>query len=198
MYFQERLQQYFIDSLEIKTLSMEFILPALEDAASSLVQTLLNGGKVLTCGVGNSSINAQLLTTLLLNRFERERPGLPAFSLTSDAITQSALCHEGYLQDVFAKQIQALGNPEDCLTLFTTQGNHAALLQAVIAAHDREMQIVVFTGESGGDIPHVLQASDIEIQVPSDKSSRIREIHMLSIHALCDLVDVHIFGEADE
>jgi D-sedoheptulose 7-phosphate isomerase len=195
MYFQERLQQLFIDSLEIKTLSMEYILPALEEASEALVGALLNGGKVLTCGVGNSSVNAQLLTTLLLNRFERERPGLPAFSIASDAITQSALCHEGYLQDVFAKQIQALGNPGDCLVLFTTQGNHAALLQAAIAAHDREMQVVVFSGEDGGDLPHVLQASDIEIQVPSDKPTRIREVHMLAIHALCDLIDVHIFGE---
>lgn len=195
MYFQERLQQLFIDSLEIKTLSMEYILPAIEEASEVLVGTLLNGGKVLTCGIGNSAINAQLLSTLLLNRFERERPGLPAICLASDAIIQSALCHEGYLQDVFAKQIQALGNPGDTLVLFTTQGNHAALLQASMAAHDREMNVIVFLGEEGGDLHHVLQATDIEIQVPAQNSSRIREVHMLAVHAVCDLVDINIFGE---
>ena len=161
------------------------------------MHSLLNGGKILTLGNGTSSANAQILTTNLLNRFERERPSLPAISLSVDFSVQSAIANDYSLNEIFAKQIRALGNPGDVLVIITTSGNPSNLIQAVASAHERDINIIVLSGRDGGNIRSLLDPNDLEIRVPVDSRARIHEIHLLSIFCLCDLIDQQLFGNEE-
>ena len=167
------------------------------EASEILVHSLLNGGKVLTLGNGTSSANAQILTTNLLNRFERERPGLPAISLSVDFSVQTAIANDFSLNEIFAKQIRALGNPGDVLVIISTSGNPSNLIQAVAAAHERDINLIVLSGRDGGNICSLLDSNDLEIRVPIDSRARIHEIHLLSIFCLCDLIDQQLFGSEE-
>jgi D-sedoheptulose 7-phosphate isomerase len=156
---------------------------------------LLSDGKILCCGNGGSAAQAQHFSSELLNRFERERPGLPAIALTTDTSALTSIANDYRFDEVFAKQIRALGQPNDILVLFTTSGNSGNILNAASAAHDREMVVVALTGRDGGALAPLLRESDLEIRVPSMVTARVQEIHLLVIHCLCDLIDHQLFGE---
>ena len=158
------------------------------------MHSLLNEGKLLIAGNGISAANAQVLCASLSNRFERERPGLPAITLGSDFTTQTSIANDYSYNEIFAKQIRALGRPGDCLILFTTSGNPNNLVQAVAAAHERDMNVFVFSGRDGGYVASVLDANDLELRVPVNSRARIHEVHLLSIFCLCDLIDQQLFG----
>jgi D-sedoheptulose 7-phosphate isomerase len=194
---EQRVINLFHESIEAKMQAGEYLAPLLVEASEIITESLLNGGKLLSLGNGTSSANAQILTTNLLNRFERERPSLPAISLSVDFSVQTAIANDYSLNEVFAKQIRALGNPGDVLVIITTSGNPSNLIQAVTAAHDRDINIIVFSGRDGGDIKSVLDANDLELRVPIDSRARIHEIHLLSIFCLCDLVDQQLFGSQE-
>ncbi len=194
---EQRIITLFHESIEAKMQAGEFLAPLICDASEIMVHSLLNDGKILTAGNGISAANAQVLTANLCNRFERERPGLPALTLGSDFTTQSAIASEASYNDIFAKQIRALGQPGDTLVVVTTNGNPNNLVQAITAAHERDMCVIALSGDNGGNIASVLDSHDLELRVPVIDPVRLHEIHLLSIFCLCDLIDQQLFGAAD-
>jgi D-sedoheptulose 7-phosphate isomerase len=158
------------------------------------VERLLQDAKILTCGNGGSAGDAQHFSSELLNRFEQERSGLPALALTTDSSTLTSIANDISFNQIFARQIQALGHPGDLLLAITTSGKSPNILAAVDAAHEKELTVIALTGRDGGDLATHLYATDVEIRVPSDSTARIQEVHLLTIHCLCDLIDRQLFG----
>lgn len=189
-----RIRQLFVDSMEAKMASADALPEFIEAAGQRMVEALLNGGKILTCGNGGSAGDAQHFSSELLNRFERERPALPAIALTTDSSTLTSIANDYSYNEVFSKQIRALGNPGDVLLAVSTSGNSANVVQAIQAAHDKELTVVALTGKDGGKMAPLYSGSDVEIRVPSDSTARIQEVHLVVIHALCDYIDQQLFG----
>jgi D-sedoheptulose 7-phosphate isomerase len=190
----QRVEQLFADSIETKQHAVRFIARPIALAAQRIVSRLLQGGKVLSCGNGGSAGDAQHFSSEMLNRFEQERPGLPAMALTTDTSTLTSIANDYDFEEVFAKQIRALGHPGDMLLAITTSGNSPNVVAAVDAAHEKDMDVVVLSGRDGGRIAERLYRDDIEIRVPSESTARIQEVHLLTIHCLCDLIDRHLLG----
>lgn len=191
----DRIKHNFQESIGIKQQSMALLPPAILRAAHALTECLLNGRKILSCGNGGSAGDAQHFSSEMLNRFEMERPGLPAMALTADTATLTSIANDYQFADVFAKQLRALGQPGDILLAITTSGNSANILSAIDAAHEREMQVIALTGRDGGEVAPLLESEDVEIRVPAKSTARIQEVHLLIIHCLCDLVDRQLLGE---
>jgi D-sedoheptulose 7-phosphate isomerase len=156
---------------------------------------LLAGGKILSCGNGGSAGDAQHFSAELLNRFEKERPGLPAIAISTDTSTLTAIANDYDYNEIFSKQVSALGTDGDILLAISTSGNSANVIAAIEAAHERGMRVVAMTGKDGGKIASVLSETDTEIRVPSERTARIQEVHLVVIHCLCDLIDTYLFGE---
>ncbi len=191
----DRIQRQFQESIRTKQAAVELLAPTIAAAAELMTQCLLKEGKILTCGNGGSAGDAQHFSSELLNRFERERPGLPAMALTTDSSTITSIANDYDYSQVFSKQVRALGHHGDLLLAISTSGNSANVLAAIHAAHDRQMQVVALTGRDGGTMASALTDGDIEIRVPAQVTARIQETHLLVIHCLCDLIDVHLFGQ---
>ncbi len=190
-----RIRAIIEESIAVKTRCLEELTPRIADAGNALAECILGSGKVLTCGNGGSAGDAQHFSSEMLNRFERERPGLPAFALTTDASTITSIANDYQFADIFAKQIRALGHPGDVLLAFTTSGNSHNILNAIDAAHDQEMRVILVTGRDGGHAAGSLRSGDIELRVPSESTARIQESHLTIIHCLCDLIDFHLLGQ---
>ncbi|MEH6389057.1 MULTISPECIES: phosphoheptose isomerase [Pseudomonas] len=197
MDMQHRIRQLFTDSIETKTRAMEALGPSIEQASQVMVNSLLNEGKLLSCGNGGSAGDAQHFSSELLNRFERERPSLPAIALTTDSSTVTSIANDYSYEEIFSKQIRALGQPGDVLLAISTSGNSGNVLQAIQAAHDRDMLVVALTGRDGGAMASLLLPEDVEIRVPARSTARIQEVHLLAIHCLCDLIDRQLFGSEE-
>ena len=195
MELQERIVEHFHSSIETKTLAIQENTPDIEISSEVMVHCLLNGGKILTCGNGGSAGDAQHFSSELLNRFERERPSLPAMALTTDSSTITSIANDYSYNEIFSKQIRALGNEGDVLLAISTSGKSANVVQAIQAAHERGMKVVALTGKDGGDMATLLTAEDVEVRVPSVVTARIQEVHLVVIHCLCDLIDFQLFGD---
>lgn len=189
-----RIRNHFLDSIETKRNALEELIIPIKHAANCISDSLLNEGKVLSCGNGGSAGDAQHFSAELLNRFEIERPGLPAVALTTDSSTLTAIANDYEYDQIFSKQILALGTNRDVLLAISTSGNSPNIVKAVQAAHERNMQVLSLTGNKGGKLAKLLKGDDIEIRVPSDRTARIQEIHLLVIHCLCDIIDTILFG----
>mgnify|MGYP001461645192 FL=1 len=189
-----RIRNHFLDSIETKRNALEELIIPIKHAANCISDSLLNEGKVLSCGNGGSAGDAQHFSAELLNRFEIERPGLPAVALTTDSSTLTAIANDYEYDQIFSKQILALGTNRDVLLAISTSGNSPNIIKAVQAAHERNMQVLSLTGNKGGKLAKLLKGDDIEIRVPSDRTARIQEIHLLVIHCLCDIIDAILFG----
>jgi D-sedoheptulose 7-phosphate isomerase len=192
--FSKRIQSHFNASIETKTKSRDALSGAIEEGGRMMLESLLKEGKILVCGNGGSAADAQHFSAEMLNRFERERPALPAISLSTDTSTLTSISNDYSYREVFSKQVRALGRAGDVLLVISTSGNSDNILTAIQAAHDREMQVVALTGKNGGKIPSVLKPTDLEIRVPSGSTPRIQETHILIIHCLCDYIDCMLFG----
>lgn len=190
-----RIAQHFNDSLQITQQSLDAVAPGIAHAAEVITRGLLGERKVLSCGNGGSAALAQLFTAVMLNRFEMERPGLPCIALGSDGATLTSIANDNQFEDIFAKQIRALGQPGDILLALSTSGNSANIVSAMHAAHDRDMTVVALTGRDGGLISDLLTGQDAEIRVPAQNSARIHEVHVLIIHCLVDLIDRQLLGQ---
>lgn len=190
---QQRVLAHFRQSIETKK-AAEALAPEIVRAAELMSASLLRDGKILSCGNGGSAADAQHFSGELLGRFEMERPGLPAVALTTDTSTLTAVANDYSYAEIFAKQVRALGQPGDALLAISTSGNSDNVLRAIGTAHDRGMAVVALTGGDGGKMSQALQASDIEIRVPSGRTCRVQETHILVIHCLCDLIDVRLLG----
>jgi D-sedoheptulose 7-phosphate isomerase len=130
----------------------------------------------------------------MLNQFERDRPSLPVIALTTDTATITAIANDFHFDDVFSKQLRALGQSGDILVVYTDGNNSANIAKAVATAHDKDISIIALTGNNGGMIAPLLFETDIEIRVPSNSKTRIQETHILITHCLCDLIDHQLFG----
>lgn len=190
----QRVITLFHESIEAKMHTGESLAPQIANASQVLVNALLNDRKVMTCGNGISAAQASIFTACLLNRFEQERPSLPALSLGHDFTTQTAIASEYSFNDIYAKQIRSLGCPGDVLLVLTSNGNASNLFQAISAAHDKEIQVIALTGRDGGDTAALLDSRDIELRVSVASKHRIHEVHLLILFCLCDLIDQQLFG----
>lgn len=191
----ERIKSIFDESIAVKQRCRD-VLPALIAAAAACIaDAIMSSGKILSCGNGGSAGDAQHFSSEMLNRFERERPGLPAIALTTDASTVTSIANDYQFADIFARQIRALGNPGDVLLAFSTSGNSHNILNGIDAAHDRDMRVILVSGKDGGQAATSLLESDIELRVPSFSTARVQESHLVVIHCLCDLVDGHLLGQ---
>ncbi len=197
MDLRAQISRHFKDSVEVKQKAADKLVDPIQQAGDKIVQCMLNNGKILSCGNGGSAADAQHFSAVLVNRFEKERPGLPAFALTTDSSTLTAIANDYDYNQIFSKQITALGQPGDVLLAISTSGNSANVLEAINASHEREMIIVALTGKDGGSIARLLKEQDIEIRIPSNRTARIQEVHLLVIHCLCDFIDTQLFGGDD-
>jgi len=189
----ERVKQNFKTSLATKTAALETLPEIIAQAGNLLIACLSNKGKILTCGNGGSACDALHFATELLNRFEMERPSLPAIALTADMATLTSIANDYSYAEVFAKQISGLGQPNDVLLAISTSGNSENIVRAIPAAHEKKLSVIALTGRDGGKMAALLHNNDIEIRVPTDSTPRIQEIHILIIHCLCDLIDWQLF-----
>jgi D-sedoheptulose 7-phosphate isomerase len=189
-----RVNELFTESIQTKIAAADTLQMDIASASEILVGALVQGHKILSCGNGGSAGDAQHFACELLNRFERERPSLPAIALTSDCTTLTAISNDYKFDEIFSKQIRALGHAGDILLAISTSGNSANVVQAIQAAHDRDMRVIALGGKDGGKVAKVLNNGDLEIRVPSPNTARIQEVHLLIIHCLCDLIDNQLFG----
>ncbi|MDQ2994909.1 MAG: phosphoheptose isomerase [Pseudomonadota bacterium] len=187
-----------LDSADIKRLSSERLAPAIAAAGQIMVQCFLTKNKILSCGNGGSAGDAQHFSSEMLNRYERERPGLPAIALSTDTSTLTSIANDYAYTEVFSKQIRALGHANDVLLAISTSGQSENILHAIAAAHEQNMTVVALTGRDGGKIAAQLRPHDIEIRVPAERTARIQEVHLLVIHCLCDMIDQSLFGPEEK
>lgn len=192
-----RIQSAFNASIETKQQSLSVLTESIELASTMLNQALIGGHKILSCGNGGSASDAQHFSSELLNRYERDRPGLPAIALTTDSSTLTSIANDYDYRQIFSKQITALGQPGDLLLVISTSGQSLNIVEAIQAAGESEMQVIALTGKDGGVIGKMLDENSIEIRVPSSVTARIQEVHILVIHILCELLDLQLLGPAD-
>ena len=190
----ERVSQHFADSAKTKQKSAELLAAPIAQAVEMMVECLLANGKILACGNGGSAADSQHFAAELIGRFDRERPGLAAIALTTDSSALTAITNDYDYEQVFARQVQALGQASDVLLAISTSGNSRNVITAIHAAHERDMQVVALTGKSGGNIAGLLANEDVHICVPSDRTSRVQEVHLLTLHCLCDGIDTLLLG----
>jgi D-sedoheptulose 7-phosphate isomerase len=190
---EDAIRRQFADSIAAKQKALETLVTAIARAGDVMIETLRRGGKILSCGNGGSAGDAQHFSAELLNRFERERPGLPAIALTTDSSTLTSIANDYAFEQVFSKQVLALGQPGDCLLAISTSGNSPNVVDAIRAAHQKKARVVALTGRDGGRMAEVLEATDIEIRVPAERTARIQEVHLVVIHCLCDAIDRALF-----
>lgn len=191
-----RVREHFAESIATKQAAVDVISESIAVAGQLMAQSLLDDGKILSCGNGGSAGDAQHFSSELLNRFERERPGLPAMALTTDASTITSISNDYAYEEIFSKQVRALGKPQDILLGISTSGNSENVCRAITAAHERGMKVVALSGRDGGRMADMFEEGDVEIRVPATRTARIQEVHLVCIHALCDLIDTALLGEA--
>ncbi|MDD5297493.1 MAG: phosphoheptose isomerase [Rhodocyclaceae bacterium] len=189
-----RISQQFQDSAQAKLEAMELLASPIAQAVELMVQSLLSSGKIMACGNGGSAADSQHFAAELLNRFEAERPPLAAIALTTDTSTLTSIANDYSFDQVFAKQVRALGQPQDVLLAISTSGNSGNVIEAIHAAHEREVKVVALTGKMGGKIAGLLEEGDVHICVPAERTARIQEVHLLTLHCLCDGIDCLLLG----
>ncbi|PHM62915.1 DnaA initiator-associating protein DiaA [Xenorhabdus ishibashii] len=194
----DRIKVCFTESIQTQIAAAEALPDAISRAAMMMVQSLLSGNKILCCGNGGSAATAQRFTASMINRFETDRPSLPALSLNTDNVVITAIANSKQPDEIYAKQVRALGQTGDVLLAISTHGNSRDIIKAVEAAVTRDMTIVALTGYDGGELAGLLGPQDVEIRIPSHHSVRIQEVHMLTINCLCDLIDNTLFPHQDE
>lgn len=192
----ERVADNFRESVRTISSCVDLIAGPVAAAAQAIVDALLDDNRILACGNGGSAADAQHFTSELLNRFLAERPPLPAIALTADCATLTSIANDYDYNQVFSKQVLALGQPGDILLAITTSGNSENVMRAVTAAQERGMSCVALNGRDGGKLAHMLNERDVEVRVPSTSTARIQEVHGIVIHCICDLVDIHLLGQS--
>ncbi|MEJ2602373.1 MAG: phosphoheptose isomerase [Gammaproteobacteria bacterium] len=191
---EDVVRDHFAESIAVKQAAMEALLAPVAAGGALLTRCLLDDGKILSCGNGGSAGDAQHFSSELLNRFEMERPGLPAMALTTDSSTVTSISNDYAYEEIFAKQVRALGRPGDVLLAISTSGNSENVCRGISAAHERSMPVLALTGRDGGRMAAMLGPEDVEIRVPADRTARIQEVHLVAIHCLCDLIDRTLLG----
>ena len=191
----EQIKANFTESIQTQIAATDSLAEPISFAVMMMVNGLVQGNKILTCGVGGGAMNAQHFAANMLNKFERDRPSLPAIALSGDTATSTAIASDYGFDEIFAKQIRALGSQGDILLAISTNGNNKAIVRAMEAALSRDMTIIALTGKDGGEMSGLLGTHDVEIRVQSSRDSRIQEVHLLSINSICESIDNTLFPE---
>jgi D-sedoheptulose 7-phosphate isomerase len=195
MDISKRIINHFKDSAELKLKVKESLAKPIADGAQLFFDCVVNDGKILVCGNGGSAADAQHFAAELLNRFEKERPGLAAVALTTDSSVLTSIANDYDFNQIFSKQVRALGLPRDTLLAISTSGNSPNVIAAIHAAHERQMRVVALTGRDGGAMAAALKPTDVLICVNAKSTARIQEVHLLALHCLCDVIDYLLLGE---
>jgi len=193
----EQIQNTFTESIQTQIAATEALSSAIEQAGMVMVQGLLAGNKIITCGNSGSASLAQRFSAQLLNRFETERPSLPAICLVADSNTLTSITSDYQYDEIFSKQIRALGNNGDVLLAISTSGNAKNVIKAIESAVSRDIPIIALTAHDGGDIAGLLGENDVEIRVPSSRTARINEVHLIVLHCLCEIIDTTLFPQTE-
>lgn len=193
----DRIKHHFSESIQTKINAADSISESIAAACERVVQCLLDGHKIMSCGNGGSACDAMHFSGEMLNRFKHERPSLPAIALTADVSTITSIANDYSYHEIFAKQLRALAQPGDLLLAISTSGNSANILNTIKAAHDRNINVIALTGNDGGKIAELLKEGDIEVRVPATETARIQETHLLIIHCICDVIDYQLFGHGE-
>lgn len=194
----KHIYQAFQASIDTKQTAMEMLVAPITRASEMLNQALLAGNKILSCGNGGSASDAQHFSAELLNRYQRDRPGLPSIALSTDSATLTAIANDYDYRQIFSKQVTALGQPGDLLLAISTSGQSPNVVEAILAANESEVPVIALTGRDGGEIGQILLENSVEIRVPSNVTARIQEVHILVIHILCELLDLQLLGPAEK
>ncbi len=189
-----RITGHFSASAQLKLRVADALAIPIQTAAERMVRCLRSDRKILSCGNGGSAADSQHFAAEMLNRFEMERPGLAAFALTTDSSTLTSIANDFDFSEVFSKQVRALGQSGDLLLAISTSGNSGNVVEAVRAAHERKMDVIALTGKDGGAMAGLMADGDIQICVPASSTARIQEVHLLTLHCLCDAVDCLLLG----
>lgn len=192
---EDHVTGHFNDSIATKQAALKVLVPSITAAGKLMADALKQDRKVMSCGNGGSAADSQHFSAELLNRFERERPGLAGIALTTDTSTLTSIANDYEYNDIFAKQVRALGRGGDVLLAISTSGNSPNVMRAIDAAHEKGVHVVALTGRDGGKMAGQLKTGDIEIRVPAKVTARIQEVHLVALHCMCDLIDLHLFGE---
>ncbi len=187
---------YIEASIETKQRALESLVPTISQAAQLCAQRLSSGNKIMSCGNGGSAGDSQHFSSELLNRYSMERPPLPAIALSTDTSTLTSIANDYCYEEIFSKQIQALGSSGDLLLAISTSGNSGNVVKAIQVAHEKGISVIALSGKDGGAIAPMLLPTDIEVRIPSDVTAHIQEMHLVVIHCLCDLIDRQLFGGA--
>src|SRR5690349_4121640 len=190
----QRIAGHFADSAKLKSEAAAVLGAPIAQAGVLLAQTLKAGGKALACGNGGSAADAQHFAAELVNRFEAERPPLAAVALTTDSSNLTSIANDYAWEQVFAKQLRAIGRRGDVLLAISTSGNSKNVLEALPVARELGVRVIALTGNGGGKMGAQLASDDVHICVPHKKTARIQEVHLLVLHCLCDAIDVQLFG----
>jgi D-sedoheptulose 7-phosphate isomerase len=189
-----RISENFSESAHLKLQCMDALAGPIADAAELMVQSLKRDGKILACGNGGSAADSQHFAAELLNRFEMERPPLAAVALTTDTSTLTSIGNDFDFDQIFSKQVRALGHAHDVLLAISTSGNSRNVIAAIESAHEADMRVVALTGRNGGRMGELLEAKDVHICVPANSTARIQEVHLLALHCICDAIDCLLLG----
>lgn len=195
MDIKKRITKHFKDSADLKLRVMDELSEPIAEGAQAFFDCVANDGKILVCGNGGSAADAQHFAAELINRFEKERPGLACIALTTDSSVLTSIANDYDYNQIFSKQVRALGLPGDSLLAISTSGNSPNVVAAIHAAHDRDMRVVALTGRDGGSIKAALHPADVLICVDAQSTARIQEVHLVSLHCLCDIIDYLLLGE---
>ena len=189
-----RVAAHFVESANLKLAASQSLAGPVARAGTLLADCLRGGGKVLACGNGGSAADAQHFAAELINRFETERPPLAAVALTTDSSTLTSIANDYAYQQVFSKQLRAIGRRGDVLLAISTSGNSGNVLEAIGAAHELGVRVIALTGSGGGKVASLIKADDVHICVPHRNTAWIQEVHLLVLHCLCDGIDFQLFG----
>jgi len=192
---EARIRAHFAASAQLKIDSGPELAPAIARAAEVMTTCLFADGRILACGNGGSAADAQHFAAEMVGRFERERPELPAIALTVDSSILTAIANDYAFDQVFAKQVRAIGRKGDVLLAFSTSGNSANVIAAIDAAREREMHVVALTGRGGGRIGELLGEGDVHVCVPHERTAYVQEVHLAVLHCLCDAIDCTLLGD---
>ena len=191
---EQRVIDFFNGNIETTMSAGETLVPAILESASLIVEALLAGIRVFTCGNGLSAAQAASFSFILINQFRIERPGFASFCLSTDALTCTGLTEQANLAEVYRRQLRALAQPHDILVLFSANTNAGNLVQAVQTAHEKEMTVIAFTGSGDNNISALLTGADVELRVEHSDPFRVHNMHQLSQFCLCDLIEYQLFG----
>jgi D-sedoheptulose 7-phosphate isomerase len=190
-----RISAHFEDHIEVARRTHIALASEIERAIEACVSTFKHHGKILACGNGGSAADAQHLVAELVGRFERDRMPLAGVALTTDTSILTAVGNDYGFDQVFSRQVAALGQPGDTLFAISTSGHSPNVRLAIEAAHAKGMRIIALTGKGGGAISGMLKTDDVHLCIPHDRTMRIQEMHLMMLHLICDGIDAHILGD---